>query len=241
MRIPRIYEPALTARSQAVELGDAAARHVVKVLRLAPGAPLILFDGQGHAFSARLESVKPVRALLEDDVESAPEPPLKIELLQALSRGAKMDLVVQKAVELGAAGIVPVVTERSIMRLDARAAEKKRTHWQSIVISACEQCGRDRLPAVAAPATFADALESGDANALQLLLDPDAAGGLADTAAPSCVRLLIGPEGGLTDAERDAAIRQGFVPVKLGPRVMRTETAALAALAAIQQRWGDFR
>ncbi|HET6725355.1 MAG TPA: 16S rRNA (uracil(1498)-N(3))-methyltransferase [Gammaproteobacteria bacterium] len=239
MRIPRIYEPDASAPGDRVELNTVAARHVTKVLRLTPGAPLILFDGEGHAFKARLESLKPARTLLEDYVESAPEPPLKVELLQALSRGAKMDLVVQKAVELGAAAIVPVVTERSVMRLDARAAEKKRAHWQSIAISACEQCGRDDLPAVAAPTAFGDALAASDADALQLLLDPDAPRGLPDIPPPSRARLLIGPEGGLTAAERDAAVAQRFVPVRFGPRVLRTETAALTALAVIQHRWGD--
>lgn len=239
MRIPRIYEPAATAPGYSIELNADAARHVAKVLRLTPGAPLILFDGRGQAFAARLDSLKPVRALLEDTVESAPEPPLKIELLQALSRGAKMDLVVQKAVELGVNAIAPVLTERSVMRLDARAADKKRSHWESVAVSACEQCGRSRIPTVRASVPLSEALAAGETEALQLLLDPEALTSLPDLPPPARVRLLIGPEGGLAPAERESAVAAGFTPIHLGPRILRTETAALAALAILQHRWGD--
>ncbi|HET8552896.1 MAG TPA: 16S rRNA (uracil(1498)-N(3))-methyltransferase [Gammaproteobacteria bacterium] len=238
MRIPRIYDPAATTPGDAVELNPAAARHAVKVLRLAPGAPLILFDGRGHAFSAHLESCKPALARLDAALQPDVEPPLRIELLQALSRGAKMDLVVQKAVELGVESIVPVVTERSVMRLDAAGGEKKRAHWESVAIGACEQCGRNRLPTIHAPVELNAALTA-EGPVLQLLLDPEADAGLPSEAAPEGVRLLIGAEGGLTDAERAAALAAGFRPMRFGPRVLRTETAAVAALAVIQYQWGD--
>lgn len=240
MRIPRIYAPAATSPGQAVELNPAAARHVVKVLRLAPGAPLILFDGRGRAFSARLGSCKPAVARLDEALELDTGPPLRIELLQALSRSAKMDLVVQKAVELGVESVVPVITERSVMRLDAAGAEKKRVHWESVAISACEQCGRNRLPTVHAPVALDEALAADDA-ALQLLLDPEADTSLPTAPPPTRIRLLIGAEGGLTEAERAAALAQGFRPMRFGPRVLRTETAAVAALAVVQYQWGDLR
>ncbi|HET7306995.1 MAG TPA: 16S rRNA (uracil(1498)-N(3))-methyltransferase [Gammaproteobacteria bacterium] len=238
MRVPRIYEPAATTPGEAVELNPAAARHIVKVLRLAPSASLILFDGRGHAFSAHLKSCKPTLVRLDEALESDGEPPLRIELLQALSRGAKMDLVVQKSVELGVDSITPVVTERSVMRLDAAGGEKKRAHWESVAIGACEQCGRNRLPTIHAPVALADALATGN-TALQLLLDPEADAGLPAESSPTRIRLLVGAEGGLTEAERAAALAAGFRSMRFGPRVLRTETAAVAALAVVQYRWGD--
>jgi 16S rRNA (uracil1498-N3)-methyltransferase len=210
------------------------------VLRLQPGAELTLFDGCGRAFAARLDSLAPVRATLGQRVESLPKSPIEIELLQALSRGAKMDWVVQKSVELGVAAITPVMAARSVMKLDARAAAKKHAHWKSIAIAACEQCGRDRIPLVREPSALDNALGKEQSDVLKLLLDPPADSRLPAGEAPSRMRLLIGPEGGFSDAERALAIAAGYRPTRLGPRVLRTETAALAALAVVQHRWGDF-
>lgn len=237
MRIPRIYQPTATAPG-AIELSATSARHVVKVLRLEPGAPLTIFDGRGTAFSARLASRKPAHAMLEEQIETDAEPPVRIELLQALSRSAKMDLVVQKATELGVDSIVPVVAERSVMRLDATRAERKRAHWESVAISACEQCGRNRLPTIHPPAGLNNALAN-DGTSLQLLLDPTGASGVPANTKADAIRLLIGAEGGLTEAETKAARGAGFISMRFGPRVLRTETAAVAALAVVQHRWGD--
>lgn len=241
MRVPRIYHPGPLMCGETVTLNEQAARHLVKVLRLAAGAPLVLFDGRGHACAARLVETRPARATLDETLAPAPEPVLEIELLQALSRGAKMDLVVQKAVELGVTSLIPVIAERSVMRVDAEQGEKKRAHWTAVTIGACEQCGRDRLPAVHAPIAFAHAIAHADDATLNLVLDPEAESGPAATPAPRRVRLLIGPEGGLAPTELALARRGGFRPMRLGPRILRTETAALAAIATLQTLWGDFR
>ncbi len=240
MRVPRIHEPAVREPGQCVALNAVAARHVVRVLRLEAGAQLTLFDGCGHAFVARLDSLSPVMATLQRRAASLPESPLKIELLQALSRGSKMDWVVQKGTELGVDGIAPVMAARSVMKLDARAAAKKRSHWEAVAIAACEQCGRDRIPPIRMPVAFDKVLGADEPDGLKLLLDPPAGSRLPAGEAPSRVRLLIGPEGGFSDAERSMAIAAGYRPTRLGPRVLRTETAALAALAVVQHRWGDF-
>lgn len=238
MRVPRIYAPNAMETGAQIELSDTAARHVVQVLRLAPGAALTLFDGRGRAFAARLESVRPARAYIERALDADPAPPLAVELLQGVSRGPKMDLVVQKAVELGVAVFTPLIMERSVMRIAPREAEKKRVHWEAIAISACEQCGRNDLPDIRTPRLLAEAC-IGEDDALNLLLEAEATGKLLEQNPPRRVRLLIGPEGGLAPAERTLALERGFVPLKLGPRVLRTETAAVAALAVIQYRWGD--
>lgn len=240
MRRPRIYHAGALTAGETVELGAAAARHVTKVLRLASGAPLILFNGDGQAFDASVEAVKPIRVRIETALEREPAPALEIELLQGVSRGARMDFVVQKATELGVTSIVPVLAARSVVRLDGAGAERKRGHWETIAINACEQCGRNRLPAVHPPMPFAEAISRACNGTLNVMLDAKTETGLPVTgAAPALVRLLIGPEGGLSEAEREAALAQNFKPMRLGPRILRTETAAVAALAVLQHQWGD--
>lgn len=239
MRVPRIYQPDAETAGQTVELSRAAAHHVTRVLRLTPGASLILFDGRGRAFDARLEASKPPRARIEAVRETEPAPAPEIELLQSLSRGGKMDWIVQKATELGVASVVPVIAARSVMRLGDAGAAKKRDHWKTIAINACEQCGLNRLPAVQAPLPYAEAIARAGDGALNAILDAEAKTGLPATATSARIRLLIGPEGGLTEAEHEAALAQGFKPMRLGPRILRTETAAVAALAVFQYRWGD--
>lgn len=185
-----------------------------------------------------------VGARIERREVASRESPLEVTLAQGVSRGSRMDYTVQKAVELGVARVAPVLTRRGIVRLDTARAGEKRTHWQAVAIAACQQCGRNRVPEVGEVRTLAASLarwRSGREGELGVVLDPAAECGLRELPRPPAgVTLLAGPEGGLTGEERQTALRAGFVAVRLGPRVLRTETAALAALAAMQALWGDF-
>ena len=243
MRIPRIYTPQPLAVQHSLLLEPVASRHLLTVLRLKAGAPLVLFDGSGREFEARLDGAQNHRARVSIAAEHVvrSESPLHITLVQGISRGERMDYTLQKSVELGVAEIVPVLTERSVVRLDAKQAVRRQQHWQQLVIGACEQSGRVRVPPVSTPRPL-DAIFSEPASAeLSLLLHPAADVKLSELAAPAHnrVRLLVGPEGGLSETEIAAAQRAGFTAVQLGPRVLRTETAALVALSLLQARWGD--
>lgn len=244
MRLTRIHVPGPLATGSEITLPKQAGEHLVRVLRLAAGAPLVMFDGAGGEYAAEITSAgKQVRArvLRHDPVER--ESPLDITLLQGVARGERMDLIVQKATELGVARIVPLLAERSVVKVDARQRERKREHWQSIAVSACEQCGRNRVPAVGDPIALGDALKRLPDGSMRCLLAADAnepLGNVAARAAGATLVLLIGPEGGLADAEQEYAKANGFVACRLGPRIMRTETAGLAALAALQVVAGDF-
>ena len=216
---------------------------MARVLRMGAGAPLTLFNGDGHDYDALIVHAgrDTVSVRIAGARTAARESPLDIRLAQGISRGERMDYTVQKAVELGVTGIEPIVTSRSVVRLDAARARQKAEHWQAVVVSACEQCGRNRLPLIGPVTPFSDWLALGRGESLGILLDPASDRRLGDLPRPSGgLTLLAGPEGGLTAAERQDALRRGFVAVRLGPRVLRTETAALAALAAIQVLWGDF-
>ncbi|MGH8377735.1 MAG: 16S rRNA (uracil(1498)-N(3))-methyltransferase [Gammaproteobacteria bacterium] len=244
MRIPHIYTPKALVAGQSIELESAASKHLLAVLRLKPGAPLVLFDGSGREFEARLDAVSNHRAQVVTGArrEGQPESPLRITLAQGISRGERMDYTIQKAVELGVAEILPVLTARSVVRLDQEQAARKRAHWQQLVISACEQSGRVRVPVVGEPLSFDAFLKQPVEYALKLLLDPRANTGLSALNRPAHgqqVLLLVGPEGGLSEAEDAAARQTGFQGVRLGPRILRTETAALVALSLLQSRWGD--
>lgn len=242
VRIPRIYTPQALTANQTFVLEAAASRHLLTVLRLQPGAPLLLFDGTGNEFEARLDAVdhQAARVTTGNARANRSESPLRITLAQGLARGARMDYTLQKAVELGVAEIIPVVTARSVVRLDAQQAARKHEHWQQLVISACEQSGRVRIPAVQAPTLLKTLLVDARQAALRLLLDPDAESALGTRQAPTAgITLLIGPEGGLSTTEIAAAVQAGFQRVRLGPRILRTETAALVALSVLQARWGD--
>jgi len=242
MRIPRIYSSQPLALGQSVLLEPPASKHLLAVLRLKPGAPLTLFDGSGREFEACLEAAEDRRArvLIKAELPSRTESPLQIILAQGISRSERMDYTLQKAVELGVAEILPLVTERSVVRLDQKHAIRKQQHWQQLVISACEQSGRVRIPVVQPPLSL-DALFAQQLSAMKLLLDPEAQNSLRTLARPlnEPVLLLVGAEGGLSGAERSAALRAGFQSVQLGPRILRTETAALVALSLLQGRWGD--
>ena len=242
MRLTRIFVDQPLVSGKGVGLPEQAGLHLTRVLRLEAGAPVTLFDGNGGEYSGTLErDGKKVWARVgaHDPVER--ESALDITLLQGVARGERMDLIVQKATELGVTRIVPVLAERTIVKVDATQRERKLEHWRSIAIAACEQCGRNRVPAVSGPVTLADAIAALPAGGLRCLLAADGETSLAAAARdrPGAIVLLIGPEGGLADLERRFAGTQGFAACRMGPRIMRTETAGLAALAALQCVAGD--
>lgn len=244
MRIPRFYLPAPLAIGATVRLDDNAFNHAVRVLRLKPGATLVLFDGEGRAFAATLAEIdkRQARARVTADLPGDGESPLRMTLAQGISRGEKMDYTLQKAVELGVATLQPLFAERGGVALAGERLTRKVQHWRGIVVGACEQCGRNRLPELREPTALADWLAGlGRDPGLRLLLDPLAERGLRGLKPPSDgVTLLIGPEGGLSPAEIADALEADFTGVRLGPRILRTETAGVAALAAAQALWGDW-
>lgn len=249
MRLTRVYVETPLLAGQRQTVGGNAAGHIARVLRLSVGDPVTLFDGRGGEYGGRIDEIRKDVVLvnvLEYHVLER-ESPLQLMLAQGISRGERMDWVIQKATELGVSCIAPLLTERSVVQLDARQGLKKLQHWRSIAISACEQSGRNRVPHIAEPVRlheFLGANASGgcpDASAdCRLLLSPGASLRLADVVAEAPrVAVLIGPEGGLAANEQEAAKSAGFTPVRLGPRVLRTETAAICALTLLQQRFGD--
>lgn len=243
MNLPRFYCRAALSPGAHVELPEPVARHAVRVLRLPPGAPMVLFDGRGGEYLAHIQRIERERVVAElaswQDVER--ESPLSVTLVQALQAGEKMDFTIQKAVELGVRDIVPVESRRSVLRLSGERAAKRVAHWQGVAASACEQCGRNQVPLVA-PLEKLDHWLARPANGtLRLMLAPDADEALVELPPVTSVQLLIGAEGGLDPQEMLAARQAGFRPVRMGPRVLRTETAGLAALAILQALWGDFR
>ncbi|MEJ0086800.1 MAG: 16S rRNA (uracil(1498)-N(3))-methyltransferase [Pseudomonadota bacterium] len=244
MRLTRIFVPGPVTVGTQAELPAQAGAHLTRVLRLAAGAPLTLFNGAGGEYAATLlpGGGKQVlaRVTRHDAIER--ESPLQITLLQGVARGERMDLIVQKATELGVTRILPVLAERSVVKVDASQRERKREHWQAVANSACEQCGRNRVPEIGAPLPLGDSLGGLAADALRCLLAADGEAALAKTVTDSQrpIVLLIGPEGGLAENEREFARANGFVACRLGPRIMRTETAGLAALAVLQAIAGDF-
>jgi len=242
VRLSRVHLPGpLVCGSRRTIDGDAA-NHLARVLRLRAGDALTLFDGQGAEHDARIAAFGKGAVTVEVGERTGVdrESPLRLTLAQGVSRGERMDWVVQKATELGMARLVPVLTERSVVRLDAVQSERKRQHWRGIAIAACEQSGRNTLPEVAAPVSLADFLRTVDERSTRVLLSPSGALRIEELQPPAGeVVVLIGPEGGLADGEQRAAIAAGFLAVRLGPRVLRTETAAVAALTLLQHRFGD--
>jgi len=224
-----------------VALPETAARHAVTVLRLQPGDMLSLFNGEGGEYRATLVAVskREARVRLTQFQATERESPVSITLALGISAGERMDYSLQKATELGVSAIAPLATERSVVKLAGERAGKRLQHWQHVVIAACEQCGRNRVPAVAPVQKFFDYLAAVDRNQRLLMLSPDADTPLKRVAPTAAAVLLIGPEGGLAPAEYQAARASGFEPVKLGPRILRTETAPVAALAVLQALWGD--
>jgi 16S rRNA (uracil1498-N3)-methyltransferase len=225
------------------ELRGEQAHHVLHVLRLGAGDVVTIFDGRGTEYPASLERVSRsgVSVRLGEARRVTRESPLAVSLAQGISSGERMDYTIQKAVELGVCEIQPIACERSVVRLAPERAVKRVAHWQAIAAAACEQSGRNVVPRILAVEPLARWLSTVPADALRVTLSPDAETTLrALPNVPSRILLLVGPEGGLSPAERLDAQNVAFAAVRLGPRVLRTETAALAALAAMQTLWGDF-
>jgi 16S rRNA (uracil1498-N3)-methyltransferase len=242
MRLTRVYVDAPVSAGKRLVVEGSAANHITRVLRLRSGDALTVFDGSGGEFGARIEEFRKdaVVVSVEEHRGLERESPLSLTLVQGISRGERMDWIIQKATELGASRIVPVFTKRSVVRLDDKQAERKLQHWRAITVAACEQCGRNRVPELPTPVDFYDVLAPDTSGATRLLLSPSGDLRIDDLGdVDRGITVLIGPEGGLEDVEQEAAIAAGFKAVRLGPRVLRTETAAIAALTIIQRYFGD--
>lgn len=242
MRIPRLFIDQPLHCGEPVALDRRTHDHAVKVLRLRAGDRLCLFNGRGGEFAATLMSgsERTLQALVGEFTPDLTESPLTVRLLQGISRGERMDYTLQKAVELGVGEIVPLVTERTVLRLTGEREARRLAHWRGVVLAACEQSGRTRLPPVAEPRPLAAQLAQ-PLDGAGVLLDPRAGQALMQTGPyQGAVNVLIGPEGGLSPTEVAAAQAAGYLGVRIGPRVLRTETAAVVALALLQALGGDF-
>lgn len=240
MRVSRFYlDTPLNAGEQRLD-GDLA-HYIGRVLRLASGAPIQVFNGSGQEWHGEIVEVgkRQITVRLDPPQAGLAESPLRVHLGQAMSRGDRMDWAIQKAVELGVNQITPLVTERCEVKLQGERADKRQAHWQQVAISACEQCGRSVVPTVHPPTTLDTWLADLRAN-LKLVLHHRTEQPLTSLAKPTSLGLLIGPEGGLSSDEIARAEASGFAPVRLGPRVLRTETAPVVAMSLAQQLWGDF-
>jgi 16S rRNA (uracil1498-N3)-methyltransferase len=243
MPSPRIFCDVRLGPGAQFPLPQDAANHVGRALRLRAGDLLVVFDGRGGEYEAVIQRIDRDRVEVKTgafrDVDR--EAPLEVGLVQGLPEADKMDWILQKSVELGVAWIQPVVCERSVVRLSGDRAARRESHWQRVVIAACEQCGRNLVPGLRPTLAFRDWAAQPSAGA-RWMLAPGAGEALVAQPPPAGpVELLVGPEGGLSERELDIAATVGFVPLSLGPRVLRTETAPLAVLAAMQSLWGDFR
>lgn len=244
MRLTRVHVDESLSVGREVALPESAAAHLVRVLRLGVGDACVLFNGDGHDYAARIVSStkRELRVAIESSEAVSRESPLKLVLLQGVARGEKMDLILQKATELGATAFHPLWSQRSEVKLDEARAEKRLAHWRSVVSSACEQSGRAFVPEVVAPVSLSAALAALPAGGLRLILDPEGefSFGTLDLDVSQPVYVAIGPEGGWSDLDRTQLRAAGFRGLKLGPRILRTETAGLAAIAALQAKFGDF-
>ncbi len=243
MRLTRIFLDEPLRAGSRLQLPAAAAAHVSRVLRLKAGDELTLFDGCGGEYAASVLETRSgmVKVQVETHKPVERESPLDLTLAQSIARGERMDWVVQKATELGVTRIVPLFTERTVVRLDEQQAQKRAAHWRGVAVAACEQCGRNRVPDIVVPQALPQWLNELPAPSpdSRLLLDPSAENSLSGLQPSAGAVLLIGPEGGLSDKEHDAARAHGFLGASIGPRVLRTETAGMAALALLQSRGGD--
>ncbi|MFC3552367.1 16S rRNA (uracil(1498)-N(3))-methyltransferase [Lysobacter cavernae] len=243
MRLTRVHIDQPLRSGEEIALPEGPATHLARVLRLGVGDACVLFNGDGHDYAAQIiaQGKRELRVRIGEATPVMRESPLRIVLLQGVARGEKMDLILQKATELGAAEFRPLWSQRSEVKLDEARAEKRLTHWRSVAVAACEQSGRAHVPHVTAPASLAAVLDALPAGGLRMILDPE--GELAfstlqvDTAAPAY--LAIGPEGGWSAGDREQLRAAGFTGLRLGPRILRTETAGLAAITALQARFGD--
>lgn len=242
-RIPRIHWPHPLSEGSTVELDATAAQHIVRVLRLGPGQALSLFDGNGLEADGRLQQVarRSVAVRLGAVRRASLESPLQVTLAQAVCRSDRMDFALQKAVELGVNTVIPLIAARSRLPDDPRRLARKQAHWQGVIVAACEQSGRAHVPRCAPVQVLDDWLQGEPLAAdMGLVLDPAATCGMRDCPQPrGKVKVLIGPEGGLSRSELEQALACGFLSLRLGPRILRAETAGMATLAALQVLWGD--
>jgi 16S rRNA (uracil1498-N3)-methyltransferase len=240
MRIPRIYTSQKLIANQLIELAEAPSHHLSKVLRMQIGRELILFNGEGGEYTAEITDIqkKSVAVNVKEFSAVNNQSPLQLELAIGVSRGERMDWVLQKATELGVTKITPLITERTEVKLGGERADKKINHWQQTIISACEQCQRNLLPELCEPVLLSNWLSTCNAD-LKFVLHHRDNKGLPKSESISSIALLIGPEGGLSDDEIAQAIANNFSPLTLGPRVLRTETAPVAAISIVQYLWGD--
>lgn len=243
MRTPRLYLPQALVRGETIQIGGQAAHHVRHVLRLRAGSGIRVFDGQGNEYHAVLAELgrAEVSAIIGERATGCAESPLQITLAQGIARNDRMDIILQKAVELGITAIQPLWMQRCQSPLKTARLEKRIQHWRGVITSACEQSGRATLPRLAAPDSYPHWINSLPRGGCRLVLQPEGSSSLRSLQPPQgdiCV--LVGPEGGLNPDEQLLAGSAGFLGIRLGPRVLRTETAALTALAAMQTLWGDF-
>jgi len=243
MRIPRVYTPQTLTQGAHLTIAGQTAHHVTHVLRLRTGAQVRIFDGNGTEHNATLVDIKRSEIILEtgQPVSIIPESLLQVTLLQGVARNDRMDLILQKAVELGIQNFQPLWMQRSQSRLKNDRLEKRVNHWRGIITNACEQCGRATIPKLESPVDFTEWLDTARYSGLCLMLQPDSETSLRNIEKPrGNIHILVGPEGGLSPDEQALARNAEFQGIRLGPRVLRTETAALAALAGMQTLWGDF-
>jgi 16S rRNA (uracil1498-N3)-methyltransferase len=243
MRIPRVYIRQDLASGATVTVTGQTARHVTQVLRLRTGAPLRIFNGDGNEYSATFTRAGRSEITLDigKPLDTLPEPGLLVRLAQGITRNDRMDLILQKSVELGISEIIPLWMQRSQAHVRGERLDKRIHHWRGVIASACEQCGRATLPGLQSPAPLPEWIAGDTDDSTRLMLQPDSPRVLTDLDRPAgTVTLLVGPEGGMNVDERALAAAAGFTGLRLGARILRTETAALAALSGIQTLWGDF-
>ncbi len=240
MRIPRVHDDQRLTPGQELELSPGPAQHLGRVLRMQPGQQIRIFDGRGHECLATLVQAdkRRVVARLDQALPATTESPLQVHIGQCLSRGDRMDYAVQKATELGMASMTPLFSERCEVKLKGERQDKRTQHWQQVAVSACEQSYRAVIPEIAPPQPLSQWLQGVQAD-LKLVLHHRTPRPLRDLPAPGSIALLIGPEGGLTPDEISEAEAAGFTSIALGPRVLRTETAPVAALSLLHYLWGD--
>ena len=243
-RRPRIYLPQRLSAGESYTLTGDQHRHLSSVLRLKAGAELTLFDGRGGEYAATIEEVQRATSIVRTgdyrDVNN--DSPLHVRLAQGVGRGERTDYAIQKAVELGVTTIVPLLTRRGVVRLDAQRTQRRLAHWRGIIVHACQQCGRNSVPELCTIVALEEWLREYECGGLDLVLDPNSSISIGDLEyGGGLVTILVGPEGGLDADERNAAHAAGFRGISLGPRVLRTETAAVAGLTAVQLRWGDLQ